>query len=92
MKQLSLFLGIIAIIGMIVGFIPCLGWVNWLNIPIAAVGLILGAIDYNKERSLTMTDPYDTNTRPIGTPIGLILCGIAVVLGTLRLFVGGGII
>ena len=92
MRQLSLILGIIAICGMIIGFIPCLGWFNWLNLPIAAVGLVLGAIDYNNEKQLMAGSQYDPAMRPAGMPLGLILCGIALVLGIFRLFIGGGVI
>lgn len=93
MRQLSLILGIIAICGMIVGFIPCLGWFSWLNLPVAAVGLVLGAIDYNDTKQVQASRQYDpTVSQDTGMPLGLILCAIALVLGIFRLFIGGGII
>ena len=93
MRQLSLILGIIAICGMIIGFIPCLGWFNWLNLPIAAVGLVVGAIDYNNEKQMMARPEYDPAIRQNqGMPLGLLLCGIALVLGIFRLFIGGGVI
>lgn len=36
--------GLIALVLAIVGFIPLLGWLNWLIIPIAAVGAIFGLV------------------------------------------------
>ena len=40
----SIFIGLIALILAIPAFIPLLGWANWLVIPIAIVGLALGAM------------------------------------------------
>ncbi len=36
--------GLIALLLAMVGFIPLLGWLNWLIIPIAAVGAIFGLL------------------------------------------------
>ncbi len=36
--------GLIALVLAMVGFIPLLGWLNWLIIPIAAVGAIFGLV------------------------------------------------
>ena len=93
MKQASLILGIITIVGMIIGFIPCLGWFNWLNLPLAIIGIVLGAIAYNDERKAGFPQEYDPMTRQRSDlPIGLILCGIAFTFGLFRLVLGGGII
>jgi hypothetical protein len=42
MNVLSTISGIMALIIALVGFIPLLGWMNWLAIPVAVVGLVLG--------------------------------------------------
>lgn len=39
----SLILGGIALVLVVIAFIPLLGWANWIIIPIAVVGLALGA-------------------------------------------------
>jgi hypothetical protein len=57
---------------MLLGFIPLLGWFNWLNIPFAIIGLIISAIGKSNE--------------------GMVLCGIAVLVGIIRLVLGGGIL
>lgn len=44
MQLVSLLWGILAISGMLVGFIPFLGALNWLNIPFAGVGVIVAAL------------------------------------------------
>ena len=45
MNVISVLIGIVALIIALVGFIPLLGWLNWLAIPIAVVGLIVGMFD-----------------------------------------------
>lgn len=81
MQTVSLVWGIIAIVGMIIGFVPCLGALNWFNIPFAIVGVILGIVgvsgnDQNKSNAI----------------IGLILSAIAIVIGFFRLVIGGGVL
>jgi hypothetical protein len=41
---LSILFGIIALILAIPAFLPLLGWANWIIMPIAIVGLALGAM------------------------------------------------
>ena len=81
MQVLSLTWGILALIGMVVGFIPCLGWVNWINIPFAVAGLIFSFIAH-----LTGNSPQRSNSL-----VAIILCLIAVLLGSKRLVLGLGI-
>ncbi|MBP7791749.1 MAG: hypothetical protein KA120_01670 [Candidatus Goldbacteria bacterium] len=83
MQLVSLIWGILALIGMLVGLIPFLGMLNWFNIPFAGIGLLISIIVFastvegkNKSGSVT----------------GIICCGIAVLFGMIRLFIGGGII
>jgi hypothetical protein len=83
MKTVSLVFGILAIIIMIVGFFPCLGSLNWINVPFAGIGLIISAIALAQSKE----------GEPKGSAIaGLVLCGIAVLLGLLRLILGGGVV
>lgn len=44
MQLLGRLFGILALIGMFLGMIPLLGWLNWFNIPLAIVGLLLSII------------------------------------------------
>ncbi|HHN75534.1 MAG TPA: hypothetical protein ENK10_09925 [Acidobacteria bacterium] len=82
MQVLSLVWGILAILGMVVGFVPCLGALNWLNIPFAAVGVIIGGVAL-----------ATAGDRPKGASIaGLICCVIAVFFGIARLALGGGLV
>jgi hypothetical protein len=83
MQVLPLIWGILAGLGMVVGFFPCLGALNWLNIPFTRVGLIVSVI------SLTQA-PKDGARG--GSIAGVVICAIAVVFGGLRLILGGGIV
>ena len=77
MSIIGLLWGIVAFILMLVGLIPFLGWLNWLIIPFAAVGLILSAVGYMRRRS------------PAGLA-GIILGGVVILVGIARLSLGGG--
>ena len=52
MQVFSLLWGIVAIIGMLIGFVPLLGALNWLNIPCAGVGIIFSAVGVGGSRGL----------------------------------------
>jgi hypothetical protein len=67
----SLIIGLVAFLFALVAFIPLLGWANWLIIPLAIVGAVIGAIGPSKSgRNLNL---------------------IVIVVGVLRLMLGGGI-
>jgi len=82
MPTVSLIWGILALLGMLVGFLPCLGSLNWLNIPFSAVGLIVSVVALSQA-------PPDKKGAATG---GTVLCSIGVVLGLIRLIAGGGIL
>lgn len=81
MKTASLILGILAICGMLLGFIPCLGSFNWINIPFASIGLIISIFAYIKEDGLPKNNAL----------AGIIMCAAAAFFGFIRLVIGGGI-
>lgn len=82
MKIISLIWGILAVLGMILGFIPCLGAYNWINIPFAAVGLIISII------AAVNSDKDSSNSSAVS---GIVMCSIAIIFGFIRLVIGGGI-
>jgi hypothetical protein len=82
MQMLGLVWGIVAILGMGVAFLPCLGALNWLNIPFSLVGLIISVI-------ATSQAPPDKKNLAIA---GIVLCAFAAVFGLIRLVLGGGIL
>ena len=80
MQVIGLILGIISIVGMFIFFLPLLGSLNWINIPVAIVGLIISIISIiNAER------------KGLGIA-GIVLCTIAIVIGIGRLQLGCGIL
>ena len=55
LNLLSLLIGAVALVAGIIAFTPLLGWANWLVIPVAAVGLALGAMsDKTSGRNLNL--------------------------------------
>ncbi len=78
----ALILGILSIVGMVVGFFPCLGALNWLNVPLATVGLIISIIATVKE----------TGTEQTKGIAGIAMCSIAIIVGIIRLVMGGGVL
>jgi hypothetical protein len=81
MQILSLVWGILAILGLGIAFVPCLGSLNWLNIPFAVVGLILSFVAKSQVPG-----------RGGAATAGIVLNAIAIVLGVIRLALGGGIL
>jgi hypothetical protein len=68
----SLIIGLIALVCAAVAFIPLLGWLNWLIIPLAVVGAGVGQVS--------------------GGSSGRNLNLFVIVVGIIRLMLGGGII
>jgi len=82
MGTISAIWGILAFLGMFVGLVPCLGALNWLNIPFALVGLLVSAIAAGQSGGSSKS----------GAILGLVGCGAAAVIGIIRLIMGGGIL
>ena len=83
MQSVSLIWGLFSLFGMLIGFVPFFGALNWLLIPFAVIGTIVSAI------ALGMA-PAEAG---LGKGIaGLISCGIAAIFGFIRLVVGFGIV
>lgn len=69
---ISILFGIIALILVIPAFIPFLGWANWVIIPIAIIGLAIGAM----------------SNRTSGRNLNIVV----IVVGVIRLMLGGGFV
>jgi hypothetical protein len=82
MHIVALVWGILALGGMFIGFVPCLGALNWINSPFAAIGLAISYMAYTKATPETRTLAQ----------AGLVMNGVAVVFGFVRLMAGGGIL
>jgi hypothetical protein len=52
---ISILIGLFALLLLIPAFIPLLGWANWIVIPIAVIGLAIGAMsDRTSGRNLNI--------------------------------------
>ena len=68
----SLIIGFVAFVFAVIAFIPLLGWANWLIIPLAIIGAVVGMLSAsNTGRNLNL---------------------FVVVIGIVRLMLGGGIL
>lgn len=75
-------MGVLSLLGMLIAFIPCLGSLNWINIPFSVVGVIIGVV-------AVTTLLQDKKGMAIA---GIVMCGVAAFLGMVRLVMGGGIL
>ena len=68
----SLIIGLVALVLAIVAFLPFLGWANWVIIPLAIIGTVVGMASRNNAgRNLNL---------------------FVIVIGVVRLMLGGGIL
>ena len=72
LNLVSLIIGAIAFVLALVAFIPLLGWANWLIIPFALIGAVVGMLS--------------------GSTSGRNLNLVVIVIGVIRLTLGGGVI
>ncbi|HEY5972043.1 MAG TPA: hypothetical protein VIT22_08730 [Pseudoxanthomonas sp.] len=82
MGLISLLWGIVAMLWMVLALIPLLGWGNWFLIPFAAVGAIIAATGIM----------FTARANRGRAKAGLLLNGIVIVVGIIRLSIGGGIV
>lgn len=82
MGLISVVWGIVSLAWMVLAFLPLLGWGNWFMIPFAVVGAIIAAI------ALVITSPANRGR----AKTGLVLNVVAIVVGAIRLSLGGGIL
>ena len=81
MGLISLVWGIVALLWMVLAFIPLLGWGNWFLIPFAAVGAIIATF------GIVLTSPEKRGR----AKAGLVLNGIVIIVAVVRLGMFGGI-
>jgi len=71
LNLISLVIGAIALILAAIAFIPLVGWANWFIIPLAIIGVGIGAVSRsNGGRNLNL---------------------VVILIGVVRLMIGGGI-
>ena len=72
LNVVSLLIGLVALVFAVIAFLPLLGWANWLIIPLAIIGAVVGMLSRSTAgRNLNL---------------------FVIVIGVVRLMLGGGII
>lgn len=72
LNLVSLIIGVVALLLVLIAFLPLLGWANWLIIPLAVIGAAVGmASKSSAGRNLNL---------------------LVIVVGVIRLSLGGGIL
>jgi hypothetical protein len=74
-------MGIVALSLMVIGLIPCLGWINYLNFAFSFITFVLSIVALAQARS---------DAARSSAIIGLTLVILANVIGMARLVIGGG--
>jgi hypothetical protein len=82
MGLISLLWGIVALLWMLLAFIPLLGWGNWFVIPFAAIGALIAVVGF-------ATTARENRGR---AKAGLVLNLGVMIVGAIRLSLGGGLI
>ncbi len=82
MGLIGLLWGIGSMLWTLLAFIPLLGILNWPMIPFASIGLIISGLGY------ALTSPEHRGR----ARVGLWLNGLAILIGIVRLHLGGGIL
>jgi len=77
---------VLSIAGILLGLIPCLGWLNWFAVPFCIVPFTLGVIGL-----LTDKDPATGLNRASGVYVACVIAGVAgAAIGGVRCMLGGG--
>lgn len=72
LNVVSLLIGAVALLFAVIAFLPLLGWANWLIIPLAIIGAVVGMLSRSTAgRNLNL---------------------FVILIGVIRLSLGGGII
>ncbi|MFH1647966.1 MAG: hypothetical protein ABID71_09890 [Chloroflexota bacterium] len=80
MSIIGLFISIIALIFLLIGLIPFLGWLNWfLTLPAAVLGAIISGVATARSKNRVALT-------------GLIISLAVFVVALVRLAIGGGIL
>lgn len=72
LNVVSFVIGLVALVFVVIAFIPLLGWANWLVIPLAIIGAAVGMM----------------SSGTAGRNLNILV----IIVGSLRLMLGGGIL
>ena len=88
MKIASIVTLILAFFGVVLGFVPCFGWFNWLGAPFCALPVVLGLI------GLIADKDKETGQAPnMGVHLAAVIGGVLLgVVAVVRCVAGGGLV
>jgi len=70
------------------GLVPCLGWLNWVAIPLCFVTVVVGVMGLASDK-----DPHSGEARGRGVHLLAVICGLVLgAVATLRWVLGAGIV
>jgi pSer/pThr/pTyr-binding forkhead associated (FHA) protein len=75
-------LGTVALCVMLVGLVPCFGWISWFTVLLGGAGAVVSLIDLTSNQNPSAKNSATT---------GLILSLVAVGIGAVRLVIGAGV-
>jgi predicted membrane chloride channel (bestrophin family) len=81
LNRLVFIWGVLALIAVLIGFVPGLEVLNYANLPFAIIGCILGIIAVFRNRGGYSRTAY----------IGIALTAVASLIGMIRLTIVGGV-
>ena len=81
LPQIGMTMSIVVACIMLLGLVPCLGWMNWFVLIVGKITLILCVVGLATEK-----DPVRRNK----AVIGLVIAATALGVGFVRLLIGGG--
>lgn len=88
LRIFAIILLVLGPLGVGAGIIPCLGWVNWMAVPICAATAVVGIVGLTRKEKKA-----DGTTPDGGLYLAAIIVGsIFIVVGTIRCLLGGGIL
>jgi hypothetical protein len=81
LPTVAMSMGIVSMCLMLLGLVPCLGWINWMMLLVAGVNKILCWVCIFTEKR------PDARSKAV---VGLVLTFVALFIGVIRLILGGG--
>ena len=81
LPQIGMTMGIVVACIMVLGLVPCLGWMNYFTIIFGKITIILCIVALVTEKN---------SSRSSKALLGLILASSSLVIGFIRLVIGGG--
>jgi len=86
MSSSSLVLTTLSVIATALGLPCCLGWINWLAVPISLTCAIVGIVGLATDK-----DPVTREVRDANVHLAAVITGVVLTaLGSLRCLLGGG--